>query len=216
MKPIYRPSHRPSRSAGFTLMEALISLLIIALGLLGLAGLQVRMQQAEFESYQRSQAVILLYDMVERIQSQKLAARNCFALTTNITNGTPYLGTGATPPTGCLSGGTAADNVMADASIAQWDSLLDGASEVKGGVAVGAMVGARGCVHYDAASEFTGLPGTGVYTVTVAWQGQSGTSAPKNADGTANHCADGLYGTGTDAELYRRVVSTTFRLAKLN
>jgi type IV pilus assembly protein PilV len=204
--------HLPSSNAGFSLMEVLISMLIIALGLLGLAGMQVRMQQAEFESYQRSQALVLLYDMVERMQAHRGAARNCFALTTNTTNGTPYLGTGATPPTGCVSTGTAADNTMADNAIAQWDALLDGAAETSGGASVGAMIGARGCVTYNAASELAGQPGTGIFTVMVAWQGQVDTAVPTFADGTTIHCADTLYGNETQ----RRVVHTSFRMAQLN
>jgi type IV pilus assembly protein PilV len=210
MKPFPPPS--PPSNAGFSLLEILISIVIIALGLLGLAGMQVRMQQAEFESYQRSQALVLLYDMVERIQAHRIAARNCFAFTTNTTDGTPYVGTGATAAGGCASGGTAADNTMANNSIAEWDGLLDGAAETSGGAAVGAMVGARGCVNYDAASEFAAQPGTGIYTVMVAWQGQAQTAAPTNADGTTIHCADNLYGLETQ----RRVVSTSFRLAQLD
>lgn len=207
-----KPFHPPSSNAGFSLMEVLISMVIIALGLLGLAGMQVRMQQAEFESYQRSQALVLLYDMVERIQGQRTAARNCFAFTTNNTDGTPYVGTGMNAPTGCASGGTAADNAMADSSIAEWDGLLDGAAETSSGTAVGAMIGARGCVHYDAASEFAAQPGTGIYTVMVAWQGQAKTAIPTNVDGTTIHCADNLYGD----EMQRRVISTSFRMAQLN
>ena len=40
---------RPSRrlEGGFTLIEALVTILIVSLGLLGLAGLQVRMQTSE-------------------------------------------------------------------------------------------------------------------------------------------------------------------------
>ena len=56
---------RSPRNSGFTMIEVLVSLLVITFGLLGLAGLQTRMQQAEFESYQRSQALVLLYDMVD-------------------------------------------------------------------------------------------------------------------------------------------------------
>src|SRR5688572_7021458 len=55
------------RPAGFTMLEVLISLLIAVLGLLGLIGLQTQAQISEFESYQRSQALILVSDMVERI-----------------------------------------------------------------------------------------------------------------------------------------------------
>ena len=63
---------------------------------------------------------------------------------------------------------------------------------------VGGIAGARGCIWADAAGE--------VFTVSVAWQGRSPTSAP------ANPCGQGLYGQ----ETLRRVVSTTVRLADLN
>ncbi len=203
--------HPQSSSAGFSLIEVLVSLLIITLGLLGLAGLQVRMQQAEFESYQRSQAVILLYDMVERIQSNRATA-SCFRFTTNTTAGTPYVGTGATAPTGCTGGTTAADNAMADAALAEWDSLLEGASEKSGVNSVGAMVGARGCVSYGGAATEVANPvggtiaGTGIYTVTVVWQAAADSSVPTVT------CGKDLYG----AETKRRAVSTTFRMAELN
>lgn len=194
-------------------MEILISIVIIALGLLGLAGMQVRMQQAEFESYQRSQAIVLLYDMVERIQAHRTAAQSCFALTTNTTDGTPYLGTGASPPTGCASTGTAADNAQANATIAELDNLLDGASETAaGGASVGAMIGARGCVTYNAATALPGKPGTGVFTAIITWQGQAKTAIPTYADGTTVNCANTLYGDETQ----RRAVYTSFRMAELN
>lgn len=193
------------RQAGFTMIEVLVSLLIIVLGLLGLAGLQTRLQQAEFESYQRTQALVLLYDMVDRIQMHRIAA-NCFRFTTDAAAGTPYLGTGAAAPTGCASAGTAADNTAADQALAELDAQLEGAAETKGGASVGAIVGARGCVNYDAATELAGASGTGIYTVTIAWQGTVDTVAPTVA------CANNQYG----AETRRRVVSTTFRMAKLD
>ena len=199
----------PSSMTGFTLLEVLISLLVTTLGLLGLAGLQIRMQQAEFESYQRSQAVVLLYDMVDRIRASKSTA-SCFAITTNMTSGTPYLGTDVTAGTGCAAS-TSAYNTMADAGLAEWDALLDGASEKSGTSSVGAMIGARGCVSYggtstEIVSGGVSLAGTGIYTVSISWQG-SGDSAVPSAN-----CANGLYGS----ESMRRTISTTFRIASLN
>lgn len=199
---------KQARQAGFTMIEVLVSLLIIVLGLLGLAGMQARIQQSEFESYQRTQALILLYDMVDRINVNRVTA-SCFVVTNNLTDGTPYLGvTSATVP--ACGASTVVNNANADASITEWDSLLEGAAETKGGASVGAIIGARGCVSYNSTTELldaTGavLPGTGIYTVAVAWQGTVETFAP-----TVN-CANNLYGP----ETRRRVVSTTFRMASL-
>lgn len=190
------------RQGGFTMIEVLVSLLIIVLGLLGLAGLQTRLQQAEFESYQRTQALVLLYNIVDRIQYHRIAAACFRAITTDAAAGTPFIGTGGTVPTGCGATG-AAD---AETAINELHLELQGASETKGGASVGAIVGARACVSYDAGSELAAGAGTGIYTVTVAWQGTVDTAAPTVA------CANGQYGT----EARRRVVSTTFRLAKLN
>ncbi|WP_232324480.1 type IV pilus modification PilV family protein, partial [Variovorax sp. WDL1] len=59
---------------GATLLEALVTLVIIAFGLLGLVGLQSRLQVSEMEAYQRSQALILLNDMANRIAINRRAA----------------------------------------------------------------------------------------------------------------------------------------------
>lgn len=198
----------PTRQSGFTLLEALISMLIIALGLLGLAGLQVRMQQAEFESYQRSQALVLLYDMVERIQTNRITA-SCFRVTSDAAAGTPFLGTGGTVPS-CSAGSETAMNADAVASMTEWQNLLLGAAETKGGAKIGAILDARGCISYSGPelSNASGtLGGTGIYTVTIAWQGTVDT-----VDTTATvPCAKASYANAKQ----RRVVSTTFRLANL-
>lgn len=190
--------------SGFSMIEVLVALMIVVLGLLGLAGMQVRMQQAELESYQRAQAIVLMQDMVDRIQLHRVTA-SCFRFT-NETSGSPFLGTNATHAAACAAS-TANDNTEAVSSMNGWNSALLGAAETKGGASVGAMVGARGCVSYNAASELTDstgafISGTGLYTVAVAWQGTTDTIAP------AINCANGLYGTNAR----RRVVSTQFRL----
>lgn len=198
----------PGKQSGFSMMEVLVSLLIILLGLMGLAGLLTRMQQAEFESYQRAQALVLLQDMVDRIHLHRVTA-TCFAFTDPAT-GAPFLGTGSGGPSACAAS-TSNDNTQANNTLGEWHSLLQGAAETKSGVSAGAMVGARGCVSYSAATELLDpasapIPGTGVYTVAVAWMGTSDTFAP-----TVN-CGNGLYGT----ETRRRLVFTTFRLARLD
>lgn len=57
------------KDAGFTLLEVLIALLVLSVGLLGLAGLQTRGLAIGHNAYLRSQAVLLAQDMAERIRS---------------------------------------------------------------------------------------------------------------------------------------------------
>lgn len=208
-----RPGPIPARLHGFSMIEVLVSLLIMVLGLLGLAGLQVRMHQSEFESYQRAQALVLLQDMVERIHFHRVTAA-CFRFTTNTAagagGGTPFLGANTTMMPACAVSGSPNDNTEAVNALNEWSALLQGAAETTtGGASVGAMVGARGCVSYNVGSELqnppgTPLPGTGIYTVAVSWKGTMDTFAPAVNCGNDN----ALY----VAETRRRVVSTTFRL----
>ena len=55
-------------STGFTLLEILIAMLIISIGLLGVATLQIRGQQFNQVSYFRTQATFLAYDLMDRIR----------------------------------------------------------------------------------------------------------------------------------------------------
>jgi len=188
---------------GFTMLEVLVSLVILVFGLLGMIGLQARAQIATFESYQRGQALILVQDMADRIAANRSAA-GCYAVTTDTANGTPYLGTGyGGTPTCNVAVGTTATRARADADLQAWNSALLGASETLGGAAVGAVLGARGCVTYIAA--------TNAYRVAVAWQGMANTVAPTAGDALAT-CARNLY--GPDGQ--RREVSVTIRIANLS
>lgn len=205
----------PARQGGFSMIEILVTVVIVVIGLLGIAGLQARAHVAEMESYQRAQALVLLYDMVDRINNNRLAA-SCYAITTDTTNGTPYVGDSAggghfsTPTTACAVSSPAI-NTLANNAINEWDALLQGSAETKGTSSVGAMIGARGCVSYDSGTEYidatsgANIAGTGMYTVAVSWQGMAESFAP-----TAT-CAKNLYGTETK----RRTVWVTMRLATL-
>ena len=64
---------RASRQAGTSLVEVLVTIVITAIGLLGLAGMQSRLQTSEMESYQRAQALLLLEDMASYSTGDALA-----------------------------------------------------------------------------------------------------------------------------------------------
>lgn len=188
--------------SGTSLIEVLVSMLIIAIGVLGLAALQARAMNAEFESYQRSQAIILANDMVERIRMNRVDMGK-FKNVSDPVAGTGYLGTTGADAyvVNCAS------TNQADKDLCAWSAMLQGAAETdSGGSKVGAMMGARGCVSYDATSEVSGVADSGLITVTVVWQSTQDTVAP-----SAN-CANGLYG----AETKRRAITMSFRLGRLS
>src|SRR4029078_13527552 len=77
--------------------------------------------------------------------------------------------------------------------LCEWNNLLAGASETKGGQSVGGMIAARGCVFNTVAT----MPRQ--FTVAVVWQGRSPTIAP-----SATTCGSGTY---ADDKTRRAVVA---------
>src|SRR5690554_3541820 len=63
-----------SAQKGFSLIEVLITVLVLAIGLLGLASLQANSLVGNQQSYMRSQATSLAYDMTDRLRANKRAA----------------------------------------------------------------------------------------------------------------------------------------------
>jgi type IV pilus assembly protein PilV len=175
-----------------TLVEVLVTVVILAIGLLGLVGLQSRLQVLQIEAYQRAQALMLLKDMAGRIANNRNNADDYVTASP--------LGSGMTCP--------ASTATRQGADVAEWCTLLQGASERAGvGAQVGAMVGARGCVD-DL--------GGGQFMVTVAWQGMAPIAAPP----VSVTCGLNQYnGSGAGAvcqnDLCRRVVTTIVRIADL-
>jgi type IV pilus assembly protein PilV len=60
--------------AGFTLLEVLIAVLVLSVGLLGLAGLQATGIKTNHSAYMRSQAVAYGYDIIDRMRANRLSA----------------------------------------------------------------------------------------------------------------------------------------------
>jgi len=172
-----------SKITGFSLVEILVTIVILMVGLLGLAGLQGFALSSQLESYQRSQALILLKDMENRMNANRLNAASYQV---------SMLGTGITCPVG---------SSLASQDLNQWCNALLGAAEAQGGVNPGAMIGARGCITQTVA------PASGVaaqYLVAVAWQGLHATKAPNIT------CGSGQYGSNDDM---RRVVAVPVNIA---
>ena len=57
------------RQRGTSLLEVLITMVLVAFGLLGIAAFQAKAQIGSIEAYQRAQAVLMLEDLQSRIST---------------------------------------------------------------------------------------------------------------------------------------------------
>lgn len=60
---------------GYNLLEMLVALLVISIGLLGVATLQTRGQQFNYFAYMRTQSTFLAYDLMDRMRINLEEAR---------------------------------------------------------------------------------------------------------------------------------------------
>lgn len=111
----------PKKQPGFSLVEVLIALVIMSVGMLGIAGLYVQSMQAGRTSMLRHHAVTLAGDVADRIRANPRA-------------GIAYEGAGLDGS--CVSGVVSCDDVeMAGHDILLWqqqaeDTLPDGDVEI--------------------------------------------------------------------------------------
>jgi type IV pilus assembly protein PilV len=59
------------RCAGITLVEAMVAVLVLSLGLIGLASLQLNGLRFNRDAYLRSQATVLLYEVLEQLRMDR-------------------------------------------------------------------------------------------------------------------------------------------------
>lgn len=98
--------------AGFGLIEVLAAVLVLAIGVIGFAGLQMRAVQASGDSYYRTQAMSIAQDLAERVRvnSPQIALYKTAAKW-------PVTAVGS-PPNACRSTATCTAAQMADFDIA--------------------------------------------------------------------------------------------------
>lgn len=166
-----RVSRRRATAAnvgGFSLVEVLVSIVVLSFGLLGMVGMQAAALKSNREARLQSSGVVLARELAEMIRGNR--AIGVLPVATN-----PYLGSFntaplvATTPLYCLSVGTtacASATQVANAQMTEWLARVDAEFPT-----------ARVVVCYDSAPfDSNGLPrwacGTGaggVITVKIGW-----------------------------------------------
>ena len=113
MSRAYRQSPALNSQAGFTLIEVMISVLILSIGLLGLAGLQAAALQTNQSAFTRSQATAFAYDLADRMRANipGVAAGNYNPANASLTNT-------------CTTTGGCSAQEMAEHDLAEWNALI--------------------------------------------------------------------------------------------
>jgi type IV pilus assembly protein PilV len=190
---------------GFTMIEVLVTLVIMMFGLLGIAGLIVKGQKAGSEAYQRNQALLFAMDMADKIKTNRsrgpafgdappAGQLNPALYLPGAPVGAPLGAAAIVPLNPDCSAVTCTNAQAATYDLQTWNNLLAGTQETSAvtGGNVGGIVNARGCI------EQPGGAGT-LVRISVAWQGNLATFAP-----ITSTCGQGVYGP---TDQYRRVVS---------
>lgn len=145
-------------NAGSTMIEVLVTIVVLSIGLLGLASLQARLQGVQIEAYQRSQALILMNDMVSRLSSNRANAASYVGV----------LGVGACPT---------AVSSRSESDLRDWCLALKGNAEQLSGSSIGTITNGLGCIESI---------GNLSYRITVTWQGVSEQPSDTGASGCSD------------------------------
>jgi len=97
------------RAGGFTLVEVLVALVVISIGLLGLASMQATTVRNAYSTYLRSQAVVQANAILDRMRANRDQA---------VAHGYDITFTEAAPTTTCTS--TCSPSNMASADLGAW------------------------------------------------------------------------------------------------
>jgi type IV pilus assembly protein PilV len=126
-----KSSRHPAHQTGVGMVEVLVALVVMSVGMLGIASLYTTTLQAKTTSLSRMKAVNLTYDMADRIRANPTAVAS-YALAD----------TGTTTATDCNTAACTPTNLAAS-DLAQWDALvtdattgLPGGNNVKRAIAV--------------------------------------------------------------------------------
>jgi type IV pilus assembly protein PilV len=173
-----KTSHDGRRAGrGFTLLEVLIALVVLGFGMLALARTIGHSSQEEMEAYQRTQAMTVASELVDRIRNNPKHA----ALYVG-----DYIPAGPTEDCTVLD---PSDVVGRDQC--EFRNRLRGADILDAAKEIGAPIAARACV-------VTAAPN--IYVIAVAWQGLLAT-APADSP-----CGAGAFDNEDNRRVYSTVI----------
>ena len=105
---------RRSRQSGFTMVEVMVALVVLAIGLLGIAALLLKSLQAGRTATYRTEAVNLAADLADRIRSNRTAQAAYGTLFADV----------EAPVGACDTTGGCSDADLASTDLARWKATI--------------------------------------------------------------------------------------------
>ena len=191
----YMTMNKVKNQKGVSLIEVLVTLVLISVALLGSASLQVVSKRANSQALQRSAAAHFANDYLSKMRSNRPALAT-YVPVENL--GAASLG--ATPAKACV--GVDANCTSADLAVFdqwQWEQELDGATEMVAAAKSGGLLEPTACI--------TGPAGgiAGVYEIAIAWRGST-----EHVNPTIHDCGEDSGKYGTDNNYRHVLVMNTF------
>lgn len=188
-----RSMPRLTIASGSALLEVVITIFILAIGLLGIAGMQSRIHVMEYESFQRAQAIVIMNDLVDRISNNRAEAE----IDLYVSKAVDWL------VPGNIANDCAAQATLAERDLCEVGNVLKGAANKTSEAATtgnGTMDQGRICVSrfVETNNKTFDRCQVGVQ-VHVAWRGKGPTVVPVSNCGQVS---------GDPTDNFRRVIST--------
>ena len=155
-----------NQQRGLSLIELMVSLVILVVGLIGIFNLHLIAKRGSFESFQQTQAAYLANDIVNRMKLNRSELSN-YADT--------YTGAKAAVKSCETNICTTTETLNWDQY--QWDQTLIGASEQVGNQKVGGLDSPVACIIENA----------GAVSVTITWRGIREMSASSKVSSDCGH-----------------------------
>jgi type IV pilus assembly protein PilV len=163
-----KPIHG-STSQGFTLIEVLIAVIVLAIGLLGLANLQTLSLRNSQSTYLRTQANILAYDIVDRMRSNLgLSDTNNDGLPNDYSDNYSKMVGRSVPDCTTVTGCSTFDMVNQD--LYEWNAIISKTLPGgKGTVCIDDTPATPDCTCVDRNPILPGCQGGTTYVVRIEW-----------------------------------------------
>jgi type IV pilus assembly protein PilV len=181
---------------GFTLIEALVAFVVLAVGIIGIISLLIMSKNSLHQSVQRTRAINLADAMVERIRINPTAIDTYAAYDFDNAN---QVGDGEVPePATNCAVATCTPAQLANFDVWAWEQALLGAAVVEDGDFTGGLIEPQACIRFDAQN---GLARSGLLNVVIQWRGLEDSTDAVPEDGEV--CG----GLAAGQDPYRRQVS---------